>query len=232
MRALFAVALLAVCGWFSLPWLKTHLPPQWNPFTPLNVTDPPGWMTRYKLKKLSGDPAACLAVMRQASEQRLVQFRAVPPMQGNCPIEQPLRICGYGDVTLSSSFLASCPMAVASTMFVINSDSALRQAGFNSPLKRIAHVGSYACRNIYHRQEGRLSEHASADAWDITGFQLANGRWLQVGKNWQQPEDAAAGLHALWRNGCATFGNALGPDYNAAHASHFHLGMRGSGYCR
>ncbi|WP_188186207.1 extensin family protein, partial [Salmonella enterica] len=24
----------------------------------------------------------------------------------------------------------------------------------------------------------------------------------------------------------------LGPDYNAAHANHFHLGMRGYGVCR
>lgn len=39
-------------------------------------------------------------------------------------------------------------------------------------------------------------------------------------------------LHTLWRGGCDVFGNALGPDYNAAHASHFHLGMRGAGYCR
>ncbi|TQC71577.1 MULTISPECIES: extensin family protein [Pantoea] len=232
MRALLAIVLLALCGWWSLPWLKTHLPPQWNPFIPLQVTDPPGWMTRYKLQRLSSDPAACLAVMRAASAQGRVSFREVPPLQGDCPIDQPLRISRFGEVTLSSSFLASCPMAVASTLYVTRSNAALQQAGITSPLRRIAHVGSYACRNIYHRQEGRRSEHATADAWDITGFQLADGRWLQVGKNWQQPPQAAAGLHALWRNGCASFGNALGPDYNAAHASHFHLGMRGAGFCR
>lgn len=232
MRVLIAIVVLALCGWWSLPWLKTHLPPQWNPFTPLDVTDPPGWMTRYKLQRLKGDPAACLAVMEQARERGLVQFRRAPPVQGGCPLPQPLRITAFGDVTLSSSFLASCPMAVSSTLFVVNSRAALQQAGITSPLRRIAHVGSYACRNIYHRQQGRLSEHATADAWDVSGFQLADGRWLQVGKNWQQPEASAAGLHALWRNGCATFGNALGPDYNAAHAGHFHLGMRGGGYCR
>lgn len=232
MRALLAIALLALCGWWSLPWLKTHLPPQWNPFTPLSVTDPQGWMMRYKLQRLSHDPAACMAVMQRASQQGWVEFRAVPALQGDCPIEQPLRVSGFGEVTLSSSFLASCPMAVSSTIYVVNSTHALQQAGINSPIRRISHVGSYACRNIYHRQQGRLSEHATADAWDVTGFQLADGRWLQVAKNWHQPEDAAAGLRALWQNGCATFGNALGPDYNAAHAGHFHLGMRGAGYCR
>ncbi|MEC8937804.1 MAG: extensin family protein, partial [Pseudomonadota bacterium] len=28
------------------------------------------------------------------------------------------------------------------------------------------------------------------------------------------------------------FGNVLGPEYNAAHADHFHLGMRGFRLCR
>lgn len=232
MRAIIAIVILALCGWWSFPWLKTHLPAQWNPFTPLAMTDPPGWMMRYKLQRLSRDPAACLAVLESARQQGFIHYRVVPDIQGDCPLEQPLRVSGFGEVTLSSSFLASCPMAVSSTLFVVNSQLALKQAGIDSPLSRIAHVGSYACRNIYHRQQGRLSEHATADAWDISGFQLANGRWLQVGKNWQQPADAAAGLHALWRTGCATFGNALGPDYNAAHAGHFHLGMRGAGYCR
>lgn len=232
MRAILAIMLLALGGWWSLPWLKTHLPPQWNPFTPLQVTDPPGWLTRYKLQRLSAQPQACLAVMRQAREQGRVQFRELPPLRGDCAIDQPLRITGFGAVSLSSSFLASCPMAVASTLYVTRSDAVLQQAGIASPLRRIAHVGSYACRNIYHRQTGRRSEHATADAWDVTGFQLANGRWLEVGKNWQQPAQSAAALHALWQSGCATFGNALGPDYNAAHAGHFHLGMRGAGFCR
>ncbi|MFT4273894.1 MAG: extensin family protein [Pantoea sp.] len=232
MRILLMIILLVLAGWWSLPWLQQHLPPGWNPFTPLAVTDPPGWLTRYKIKRLAGDPAACLDVMRRAQRSGKVQFSEEPIRQGACPLAQPLRVSSFGAVMLSSSFLASCPLAVASTMYVVQSQAELQQAGINSPLQRIAHVGSYACRNIYHRQEGRLSEHATADAWDITGFQLANGRWLRVENHWQQPQDASAALHALWQNGCANFGNALGPDYNAAHASHFHFGMRGSGYCR
>ncbi|ADU68720.1 extensin family protein [Pantoea sp. At-9b] len=232
MRILLLIFLLMLAGWLSLPWLQQHLPPGWNPFTPLAVTDPPGWLTRYKVKRLADDPVACLAVMRQAQQSGKVQFTEVAGIQGACPVAQPLRITGFGDVTLSSSFLASCSLAVVSTMYVWQSQAQLQQAGMRSPLQRITHVGSYACRNIYHRQQGRLSEHATADAWDITGYQLTNGRWLRVENNWQQPQDASVALHALWRNGCANFGNALGPDYNAAHASHFHFGMRGSGYCR
>lgn len=232
MRSLVLLLVLAVAGWWSLPWLKQHLPAAYNPFTPLSVTDPPGWMTRFKLERLEKDPAACLAVMQQAQQTGWVTWREVPPLSGGCPLEKPLRIKRFGSVTLSSSFLASCPLAVASTMYVLRSSALTQQSEFNSPLARIAHVGSYACRNIYHRQKGRLSEHASADAWDVTAFQLRNGQWLEVKKHWRQPDPASRLLHDLWRNGCQSFGNTLGPDYNAAHATHFHLGMRGAGYCR
>jgi hypothetical protein len=232
MRALILLVVLVGIGWWSLPWLKQNLPAQYNPFIPLSVTDAPGWITRYKLERLEHDPAACLAVMQRAQQAGLVTFREVPAMRGTCPIERPLRIQRFGAVSLSSSFLASCPMAVASTMYVLRSSAITQQSELHSPLARISHVGSYACRNIYHRSQGRLSEHASADAWDVTGFQLRNGIWLEVGKNWRKPAASSQLLHALWRNGCSSFGNALGPDYNAAHATHFHLGMRGAGYCR
>lgn len=185
------IILLALGGWWSLPWLKMHLPPQWNPFTPLAVTDPPGWMTRYKLECLSHDPEACLAVLQRASAQGFVRFRHVPALQGDCSIAQPLRISGFGDITLSGSFLASGPMAISSTMFILNSHHGPQQSGINRSLRRNSHLGSYACRNIYHRQQERLSEHATAEAWDVSGFQLANGRWLRVGKSWQQPDESA-----------------------------------------
>ena len=40
--------------------------------------------------------------------------------------------------------------------------------------------GSFACRNIYHRQQARRSEHATADALDVSGFRLADGRRVSV----------------------------------------------------
>lgn len=231
MRAIVLLLVLIAVGWWSLPWLKQHLPPQFNPFTPLAVTDPPGWMTRYKLKRLAGNPEACLDVMRRAEQAGSVTFSVRPDVTSGCPLQNPLRIQRFGRVSLSSSFLASCPMAVASTMYILQSQQRLAHASA-SPLVRISHVGSYACRNVYHRKEGRLSEHATADAWDVTGFQFANGERVEVGKNWTQPENKSALLHHLWQEGCNNFGNVLGPDYNAAHASHFHFGMRGTGYCR
>jgi hypothetical protein len=100
----------------------------------------------------------------------------------------------------------------------------------SSELVRIDHFGSYACRNIYHRANARLSEHATAEALDISGFRLANGQQVTVLRGWKQ-DKTQPWLRAMLSASCAYYGNGLGPDYNAAHANHFHLGMRGYGLC-
>ncbi|MDI8799793.1 extensin family protein, partial [Salmonella enterica subsp. enterica serovar Montevideo] len=38
-------------------------------------------------------------------------------------------------------------------------------------------------------------------------------------------EETGPWLRAMLNASCHYYGNGLGPDYNAAHANHFHLGM-------
>lgn len=95
----------------------------------------------------------------------------------------------------------------------------------------MTHLGSYACRTV--RGGTRQSEHASANAIDISAITLADGRSITVEKHWT--EDGAAGqfLHALHRQSCQVFTMSLGPAYDAAHHNHFHFGMGGRfGLCR
>ena len=100
-----------------------------------------------------------------------------------------------------------------------------------SELTRIDHLGSFACRNIYHRPDARRSEHATAEALDIAAFRLANGERVTVLNGWKGAK-TQPWLKAMLAASCGYYGNGLGPEYNAAHANHFHLGMRGFGLCR
>jgi hypothetical protein len=100
-----------------------------------------------------------------------------------------------------------------------------------SELTRIDHLGSYACRNIYGRPDARRSEHATAEALDISAFRLANGERITILRGWSSAK-TQPWLQALLAASCGYYGNGLGPEYNAAHANHFHLGMRGFGLCR
>lgn len=230
-RFITLVAVLFAGGWLCSLLLRS-LPSAWDPFAPLSITDAPTLVTHYKLKRLSSNPEACFAVLQQARKQGYLSYTRPGTQQGRCPLADPVRISGFGDVTLSSTFLSSCPLAVSSTMLVTQTLKPMAISELGSPLRRIEHLGSYACRNIYHRAEGRLSEHATADAWDLSGFRLQNGERISVLNHWKGEDKRSRWLHLVFSRSCNLFGNALGPEYNAAHANHFHLGMRGFGLCR
>jgi hypothetical protein len=59
---------------------------------------------------------------------------------------------------------------------------AAREA-FSSPVSKI--IGSsYACRNVYDRPDGHLSQHAFANAIDVPMVVLANGRQVDLTHGW------------------------------------------------
>ncbi|EOI2495508.1 MULTISPECIES: extensin family protein [Enterobacter] len=205
------------------------LPSYYNPFTPLNLYDPPGRITQYKLRRLT--PEACASLLAQANQKNLIRTQAVADSGGECPLNNVVRVRDFGPVSLNGSFLASCPLALSSALFVSQQARPLTKRFTGSELTRIEHLGSFACRNIYHRPDARRSEHATAEALDIAAFRLANGERVTVLNGWKSAK-TQPWLKALLAASCGYYGNGLGPEYNAAHASHFHLGMRGFGLCR
>ncbi|WP_439863038.1 extensin-like domain-containing protein [Pseudomonas antarctica] len=205
------------------------LPAEWNPWAPLDVRASPNLLTRFKLSRLQDDPALCDQVLKTSGLR--VSHQADTPADVACPLSNILRVQG-ADVALSSSFLASCPLAVAFALFERHSLQPAAQAVFGQAVTRVDHLGSFACRNIYNRAEGRLSQHASANALDIAGFRLADGRSISVLKDWPGEGANARFLRQVRDGACDDFNVVLSPDYNAAHRNHFHLDMGRWGVCR
>ncbi|TAT63720.1 extensin family protein, partial [Enterobacter cloacae] len=174
---------------------------------------------------------ACASLLSQANQKALIRTQPVADSAGACPLHNVVRVRDFGPVSLNSSFLASCPLALSSALFVSQQARPLTKTWTGSELVRIEHLGSYACRNIYHRPDARRSEHATAEALDISAFRLANGERVTILHGWRSTK-TQPWLQALLTASCGYYGNGLGPEYNAAHANHFHLGMRGFGLCR
>ena len=205
------------------------MPAEWNPWAPLDVRANPNLLTRYKLSRLQDDPALCDQVLKTSGLR--VSRQADTAADSACPLRNVLRVQG-ADVALSSSFLASCPLAVAFALFERHSLQPAAQAIFGQRVSRVEHLGSFACRNIYNRADGRLSQHASANALDIAGFRLADGRSISVLKDWPGEGDSASFLRQVRDGACDDFNVVLSPDYNAAHRNHFHLDMGRWWVCR
>lgn len=109
-------------------------------------------------------------------------------------------------------------------------DRAARQI-LGSPIARIETMGSYACRNVAGTE--RRSAHARADAIDVSGFVLADGRRIDLKRDWDGGDGATREfLRVVHKSACKRFGTVLGPEYNAAHRDHFHLEGTGAKFCR
>lgn len=208
-------------GWFTLP-------PQWNPWAPLDVRADPNFLTRYKLMRLRDDPQLCDQVL---STSGLRVARQADSPDAKCPLANTVRVQG-GEVALSSSFLASCRLAVSFALFERHALQPAAQAIYGQSVSRVDHLGSFACRNVYGRENGRRSQHASADALDIAGFRLADGRAINVLKDWPKDNQDAKFLRQVRQGACDTFSVVLSPDYNAAHRNHFHLDVGPWSVCR
>ena len=134
---------------------------------------------------------------------------------------------------LSNLGPVACPLAhtfAAGARFGV--DRAARQI-LGSPVARIETMGSYNCRNV--AGSARRSAHSTANAIDVSGFVLADGRRISVNGDWSDGDaDERRFLRTIHASACKRFGTVLGPDYNAAHRDHLHVETTGAGrtFCR
>ncbi|MCE8035949.1 MAG: extensin family protein [Halomonas sp.] len=232
MRSLLVLLLLvasAAAAW----WLfEERIPRQWHPWQPLYVEDPLTPVTKWKLHRLADDREACLEALGTAPEGalRMVPLDDHEPAPG-CPLENVVRV-HRSEVEFNDSFVVRCPLALAWVMYERQRLQPAAEALFGMRVAHVEHYGSFACRNVYGREEGRLSEHATAEALDVAAFHLTDGRRITLLEHWGSEDARGAFLRAARDGACDLFGNVLGPEYNRAHADHFHFGMRGFRLCR
>ncbi len=168
---------------------------------------------------------ACPAVLRG-----LVEAEAAPPLsEGICGEQSPLVVTALlvrgRMVPLSTPITTNCQMASALPLWAEAVDG-YAGAMLESPLAGIETGTSYMCRNRNNAQGGFTSEHGFANAVDVTGFTLADGRRIGVEADWLPPAEPAGRLLRLAHDAaCGQFTTVLGPEANAEHHDHLHLDL-------
>lgn len=202
-------------------------PDRWNPWAPLWPQEPPNALTPFKLARLAGDAEAC----RVALGATTLAFTPVPdrPVENGCGWTNAVRVSAL-PARLGAPVLLSCPAAVSLAMWERHALQPAATELFGSRVVALEHYGSYACRDVgggrSASESGRhRSQHATADALDVSGFVLADGRTVRVARDWPRPPDDPRRrfLQAARDGACGAWGVVLGPAYNAAHRDHFHL---------
>ena len=111
---------------------------------------------------------------------------ANPIRNGYCGAPAPVLVKSIGNterVSFDPPLVLDCAMVVGLDRWLKDSVQPAAREAFSSPVSKI--IGSsYACRNVYNRPDGHLSQHAFANAIDLPMFLLADGRKVDVTRGW------------------------------------------------
>jgi hypothetical protein len=110
-----------------------------------------------------------------------------PVKKGTCGLPAPIRLKSIGSepkIVFDPPVQVNCRMVTALGTWAKSSLQPEAKQRFSSQVVRIVGASGYSCRNIYNLPNARLSQHALANAIDIGGFGLANGRVVGVLRGW------------------------------------------------
>ncbi|WP_449393708.1 extensin-like domain-containing protein [Devosia riboflavina] len=168
---------------------------------------------------------ACPALISGA-----VVAKMLPPIaEGVCMAQSPLEVTALNlngkTVELTSPIQTNCEMATALVDWAGDVD-AYAKAALDSGLAALQTGTSYMCRPRVGGAEQFTSEHGFANAVDLVGFTLADGRSIVVENDWLPATTPEAKLLRQSHGAaCGKFTTVLGPEANADHEDHLHLDL-------
>ena len=175
----------------------------------------------------SGEAGDCESSLRNSK----VRFDVFPASFGNvkCPINDPVRLHSIetpsGIVNFPEGPVFNCHFARQFALWISDTGSAVVLAKMNKRLERVATGPGYDCRHRNGDSSGKMSEHATGGAVDITTITLAGGTTLRMADAIDPDAPSYAVLRALRTTACGYFTTVLGPGANEAHKEHYHLDL-------
>ncbi|PWQ95672.1 extensin family protein [Leucothrix arctica] len=222
-----SILLIGLIG-FGIYKLLTHpstpIPKAWNPTKPLAIEDDVTPFTPFKLTTALRSDNGCIDVLKAGS----IGFSKMPDLvlSGACGIDDRVTLSKVGTASVKP-LQTSCPIALRSAMWERHSLQPAARQFLGAEITEILHYSSYNCRRI-RGSSNRWSTHATAEAIDVAGFVLSDGRKITLLKDWN---NEPAFFDAIQRGACRWFKTVLGPNYNSLHRDHFHLQSVGRGTC-
>lgn len=180
------------------------------------------------------EPSAATLQCHADMRREEFRFRPLPDQyfSGGCSALGAVQLIDIGTPTTNLGAM-TCPLALRFGRWVREAVQPAAGQWLRSRVVKVESMGTYACRPVNNMAGNRISEHGLANAVDIGGFVLEDGRRITVLAGWNGgDEDVRGFLRAVHQAGCRRFGITLGPDANALHRDHFHFDMGRGPYCR
>jgi hypothetical protein len=169
---------------------------------------------------------ACPAVI-----MGLVTAKPLPPLsEGSCGERSPLELESVTlrgrSVPINGKVIANCQMATALPEWLDSVDGYVT-AHEKTHIAEVNVGTSYMCRDrVTGTKNDTPSEHGFADAMDVVGFTLEDGRRIDVETAWPGTEEEGSRLIRFAHDAaCTVFTTVLGPEANALHHDHLHVDL-------
>jgi len=202
------------------------------PWRSLDINAPTGFSTDLQLFRLSLSPSSTCATTIESAEDFQTRIAKAHRPKDPCGWDIARGVYASNAAILKPSNLTlQCPLAVGTYMWMRDIDTAAEKH-LGTGVKALSHAGGYSCRRQVGNGSGQWSEHAYANALDVMGFELDDGRTISVLKGWNGDKAQKKFLRDVREQACKIFRVTLSPDFNAAHADHFHVDMGPTTSCR
>ena len=163
--------------------------------------------------------AECLVKLKERDVAFRLQASFSEPM--GCNVEHAVRLARIGETKLDNAPLLTCRMALQISKFEYSTLQPNARRILGARIKRLKHIGTYNCRSM-RQYQGLLSQHAFANAIDVSGFVLDDGRVINVEKDWNGAGRKSRFLKAINSSACSSFRVSVTPDGDANHFNHIH----------
>jgi hypothetical protein len=186
----------------------------------------PGFVVKYEPWRAE-EERACLASGLVREVPPFVTVRSSLGGPSACGAIKPFKIAATarGAVVLEPPALVRCPMVHAIEHWAERVVLPAARRHLRAEVVGIRVAGSYSCRPMNSVNGALLSEHGHANALDVSGFVLADGRVVWVRTGWGGSWAERSFLRAVHRASCRVFTTVLGPAYDRLHHDHFHLDL-------
>jgi hypothetical protein len=132
--------------------------------------------------------AAAKAACESALKSVALEYEELEPIkQGLCGAPAPILVKSIGGdpkVTIVPAATVTCSVAHGLASWLEKSVQPEAKARFGSPVIGLHNAASYSCRNRNGAAAGVLSEHALANAFDVSEFVFASGLRITVTEAW------------------------------------------------
>ena len=172
-------------------------------------------------------PSNCALVLQRAGLAAVL--KPAKNAGSSCEVSGAIAVSGFSTARIKPEDMR-CAMAARLYVWERHVLQPAARRILGEEIVEVLHFGSFSCRTM--RGRSNMSQHATANAFDIAGFRTKSGKVISVKRDWNTGNAEDAFLHAA-RNGlCDWFNSTLSPDYNADHVDHLHVDMGWWQTCR